>query len=80
MIVLPSASGKEQVFKLTFLPQSNDEKIIQKNATKATATIQDGNRYFDWVVWINKAGKPLTNATVVDKPSEGPCNYRRDSS
>ena len=67
-LTIPSATKGEETYKLTFLPKSSGEKLVEKKAVQTTAVIESGERYFDWEVWLNKAGTTLTNATLKDSP------------
>ena len=67
-LTIPSATKGEETYKLTFLPKSSGEKVVEKKAVQTTAVIENGERYFEWEVWLNKAGTTLTNAKVKDSP------------
>lgn len=68
-LVIPSAGGGTENVKLTFLPSTSSEKMVSKKSKGVT--IDDGERTIDWEVWVNKAGKNLTNATITDTPGSG---------
>lgn len=68
-LVIPTVGDGTDNVKLTFLPSTSDEKMVSKDSKGVT--INNGERIIDWEVWINRAGKNLTNATVQDTPSAG---------
>ncbi len=68
-LVIPTAGKGTDSVKLTFLPSSNGDKMVSKQSKGVT--INSGERTIDWEVWINRAGKNLTNATVQDTPGTG---------
>ena len=70
-VVVPSLTQNSESFPLTFLPSTYNDKQIKKTPVNATARVVGNERYFDWEVWVNTAGKPLTNATIVDTPTGG---------
>ncbi|WP_312144461.1 collagen binding domain-containing protein [Lysinibacillus capsici] len=66
---IPLAGGGTDVVKLTFLPSTSNEKMVTKKSLEVT--VINGERTIDWEVWVNKAGKNLTNATIMDTPGPG---------
>jgi len=68
-LVIPKAGGGYETVKLTFLPLSSKEKMVTKSSSGVS--IDNGERFIDWEVWVNKAGKNLTNATITDIPVGG---------
>lgn len=70
-IPTPGQAGGTKTIKLTFKPKTKDEKMSKESLG---VTIIDGERYIDWVIWVNKAGKALNNATITDEPSGNPAH------
>lgn len=70
-IPTPGQAGGTKTIKLTFKPKTKDEKMSKESLG---VTIIDGERYIDWVIWVNKAGKDLNNAKITDVPSSKPAH------
>ncbi|KPN97733.1 collagen binding domain-containing protein [Lysinibacillus sp. ZYM-1] len=68
-LVIPTAGKGTDNVKLTFLPSTSGDKMVSKQSKGVT--INSGERIIDWEVWINRAGKNLTNAVVQDTPGTG---------
>ncbi|MFF5993964.1 collagen binding domain-containing protein [Lysinibacillus sp. KU-BSD001] len=74
---VPNATGGTEIVSVTFKPGTANEKM-KKTATSKGVYTGDGTngtvlgeRYIDWEVWVNEAGKNLTSATVKDTPTGG---------
>ena len=64
VLVIPSEDGKmTETIKLTFLPTTSNDKMTKKSLG---TTSEDGIRFIEWEVWVNTAGKMLSDATLVD--------------
>lgn len=68
---IPKVGGGKDSISLTFLPSTSNKKLVTKEAKNSVAIIENGERYFTWEVWVNEAGKSLTDATLVDTPTGG---------
>ncbi|ODV54701.1 collagen binding domain-containing protein [Lysinibacillus fusiformis] len=68
-LVIPTTGKGTDSVKLTFLPSTSGDKMVSKQSKGVT--INSGERTIDWEVWMNRAGKNLTNATVHDTPGAG---------
>ncbi|MFC7685866.1 Cna B-type domain-containing protein [Ureibacillus sp. GCM10028918] len=70
-INVPSPNGGTETITVTFLPSTAEDDAVQKSALATTAEIENGERYIDYAVWINTAGKSLNNATLEDEATGG---------
>lgn len=65
---IPIAGGQELKFYFTFKPSASGEAISKEGTAKIE---EDGKRYIEWELWVNKAGAKLANAKVEDQFGEG---------
>ncbi|MGE7020787.1 collagen binding domain-containing protein [Solibacillus cecembensis] len=68
---IPSATDGSQNIKaeFTFKPSTSNEKAKKKSI--GTPTLTNGNHQMEWEVWVNEAGKKLSNATLTDNATGG---------
>ncbi|MGE7130265.1 collagen binding domain-containing protein [Lysinibacillus xylanilyticus] len=64
---IPSITGGSETIKaeFTFLP-STSKKEVSKSAVGTPTPTASGNHEMEWQVWVNEAGKTLSNPTLKD--------------
>ncbi|MEO4054019.1 collagen binding domain-containing protein [Solibacillus sp. CAU 1738] len=76
---VPDAIKGSDTVKVTFKPGTANEKM-KKSSTLGVYTgdgtngTELGERYIDWEVWVNEAGKNLSSAKLTDTPKVGNTN------
>lgn len=67
---IPAATGGSEIIKVkfTFLPSTSNKKVSKEKVGTPTPTVS-GNHEMEWQVWINEAGKLLSNPTLTDEPT-----------
>lgn len=70
----PNDLSKSKTITLTFKPTTSDEKMSKNNKG---FIIENGKRYINWEIWVNKAGKYLDGATITDTPGASPSHKFR---
>ncbi|MHA6260257.1 collagen binding domain-containing protein [Sporosarcina sp. CAU 1771] len=69
---IPAAGGGTEKIKVkfTFKPTTSNVKVNKKKIGTPTAEVS-GNHIMEWEVWVNEAGKQLTDAKLRDNATGG---------
>ncbi len=70
-IPVPGETVGTKTITLTFKPKTSNEKMSKESLG---IIIENGERYIEWVIWVNRAGKDLQDATITDVPSGNPAH------
>ncbi|WP_249661087.1 collagen binding domain-containing protein [Lysinibacillus fusiformis] len=67
---IPAATGGSEIIKVkfTFLPSTSNKKVSKEKLGTPTPAA-NGNHEMEWQVWVNEAGKLLSNPTLTDEPT-----------
>ncbi|KUF32872.1 MULTISPECIES: collagen binding domain-containing protein [Lysinibacillus] len=67
---IPAATGGSEIIKaqFSFLPSTSNKKVSKSKLGTPTPTAS-GNHEMEWQVWVNEAGKSLSNPTLTDDPT-----------